>query len=35
LTFLYEKGSDYASGSYSVEIYADDYLMGKTQFSVK
>jgi hypothetical protein len=35
LTFLYEKGSDYASGSYSLEVYADDYLMGKGEFVVK
>jgi hypothetical protein len=35
LSFLYEKGSDYASGSYVLEVYTDDYLMGRGEFSVK
>lgn len=35
LTFVYEKGSDYASGNYTVEIFADGYKMGTAQFSVK
>jgi len=35
LTFVYEKGSEYASGNYTVEIFADGYKMGSTQFSVK
>lgn len=35
LTFLYEKGSDYASGNYIVEIFTDGYKMGTMQFSVK
>jgi hypothetical protein len=35
LSFLYEKGSDYASGSYTLEVYTDDYLMGTGQFVVK
>lgn len=35
LTFIYEKGSDYASGNYTVEIFADGYKMGSVQFSVK
>jgi cell division protein ZapB len=35
LTFFYEKGSEYASGNYSIEIYTDGYLMGQAQFSVK
>ena len=35
LTFVYEKGSDYASGNYTVEIFTDGYKMGTTQFSVK
>jgi cell division protein ZapB len=35
LTFLYEKGSDYASGTYTLEIYTDDYQMGSGQFTVK
>jgi len=35
LTFVYEKGSAYASGVYSVEIYTDGYLMGRSQFTVR
>ena len=35
LTFLYEKGSEYALGRYEVEIYTDGYLMGKESFRVK
>jgi len=35
LIFIYEKGSEYTSGTYQVEIYTDSYLMGKTQFEVK
>lgn len=35
LTFIYEKGSDYASGNYTVEIFTDGYKMGSVQFSVK
>jgi hypothetical protein len=35
LSFEYDKGSDYASGEYILEIYADDYQIGKGQFSVK
>jgi hypothetical protein len=35
LVFLYDKGSEYASGNYTVEIYAQDYLIGSTQFVVK
>ena len=35
LTFVYEKGSEYASGNYTVDIFADGYKMGSTQFSVK
>lgn len=35
LTFFYEKGTDYPSGNYSIEIYTDGYLMGKTLFIVK
>ena len=35
LTFVYEKGSEYASGNYTVEIYAEDYLIGSAQFVVK
>jgi len=35
LSFLYDKGSEYASGSYKLEVYTDDYLMGSSQFVVK
>jgi uncharacterized protein YoxC len=35
LTYVYEKGSEYASGTYTVEIYCDDYKMGSGQFVVK
>lgn len=35
LSFIYDKGSDYASGDYVLEIYAEDYLIGSGQFSVK
>jgi len=35
LTYLYEKGSEYPSGSYRVEIYSEGYLMGSSQFTVK
>jgi cell division protein ZapB len=35
LTFVYEKGSDYASGNYTVEIFTDGYKLGVVQFSVK
>lgn len=35
VTFLYNKGSDYAVGQHKVEVYTDDYLMGKGSFMVK
>jgi cell division protein ZapB len=35
LTYVYEKGSDYESGTYTVEIYCNDYKMGSGQFVVK
>jgi hypothetical protein len=35
LTFFYEKGSEYASGTYTLEVYTDDYKMGSGQFGVK
>lgn len=35
LSFLYDKGSDYAPGTYTLEVYCDDYKMGSGQFSVK
>lgn len=35
LTYLYEKGSEYAAGSYSLEIYCEDYKIGSGKFEVK
>lgn len=35
LTYYYEKGSDYQNGQHLVEVYTDDYLMGKGSFTVK
>ncbi len=35
LSFLYTRGEDYEEGVYKVELYADDYVIGKTQFIVK
>lgn len=35
LSYLYDKGSEYASGTYTLEIYCDDYKMGSGQFTVK
>lgn len=35
LTYIYEKGSEYASGTYTIEIYCNDYKMGSGQFVVK
>jgi len=35
LTFFYEKGSEYASGSYTVEAWADNYRIGTAAFIVK
>jgi len=35
LTFFYEKGSDYASGNYSVRIFVDNYQVGTKSFTVK
>jgi len=35
LSFLYEKGSDYSAGKYTVEIYADTYKIGAGNFEVK
>lgn len=35
LSFLYDKGSEYAPGTYNLEVYTDDYLMGSGQFVVK
>jgi regulator of replication initiation timing len=35
LTYLYDKGSAYAAGNYTVEVYCDDYKMGTGQFAVR
>lgn len=35
LTFLYDKGSEYAPGTYTLEIYTDGYQMGQGTFTVK
>jgi DNA repair exonuclease SbcCD ATPase subunit len=35
LSYLYEKGSDYAVGKYTVEIYTDSYKIGSGQFEIK
>ena len=35
LSYQYEKGSDYAAGTYTLEIYCDDYKIGNGQFVVK
>jgi myosin heavy subunit len=35
LTFQYDKGSEYASGNYTLEVYTDGYLMGKGEFTFK
>ncbi len=35
LTFFYEKGTEYASGNYTVEAWADNYRIGTAAFIVK
>lgn len=35
LTYLYDKGSEYTSGTYTLEVYTDSYLMGSGEFVVK
>ena len=35
LVYMYNKGSDYMSGTYGVEVYTEDYLMGAGNFVVK
>lgn len=35
VTYLYDKGSEYAIGQHKIEIYTDDYLMGSGSFTVK
>ncbi|WP_109830451.1 coiled-coil domain-containing protein [Reichenbachiella versicolor] len=35
LVYLYNKGSDYAQGTYQVDVYTDSYKMGSGTFDVK
>lgn len=35
MTFFYEKGSEYASGNYTIEVYTENYKMGTAQFVIK
>jgi len=35
VTFMYDKGSDYDKGVYKVEVFTDDYILGKGAFTVK
>lgn len=35
VTFLYNKGSEYESGKYTVEIYGNGYIIGEGSFTVK
>ncbi len=35
LIFFYEKGTEYAEGNYTVEIFTDSYKMGSASFAVK
>ncbi|MCC5920389.1 MAG: chromosome segregation protein SMC [Cyclobacteriaceae bacterium] len=35
ISFDYEKGDDYESGDHTVEVYTEDYLMGKGVFTVR
>lgn len=35
ISILYDKGSEYAIGQHQVEVYTDEYLMGKGLFTVK
>jgi predicted nuclease with TOPRIM domain len=35
MTFFYEKGSEYASGNYTIEVYTENYKMGSAQFTIK
>jgi len=35
LSFIYDRGQEYEEGIYKVELYADDYLIGKADFTVK
>ncbi|MFA0960788.1 chromosome segregation protein SMC [Roseivirga sp. BDSF3-8] len=35
IVFVYDKGSEYTDGNYRVEIFADDYVIGESEFLVK
>lgn len=35
LSFIYEKGNDFETGNYFLEVYTDDYKMGTSKFVVK
>lgn len=35
VSFIYDKESDYVEGRHTVEIYADDYIIGKTNFEIR
>jgi uncharacterized protein YoxC len=35
LSFLYEKGSDYPSGTYTLDVFTEGYKMGSAQFVVR
>ena len=35
VSILYNKGSEYSLGKHTVEVYTDDYLMGRGSFVVK
>ena len=35
LSFMYDKGSEWATGRYELEVYTEDYLMGEKAFLVK
>ena len=35
VTFLYTKGSEYDKGTYKVELYTDNYILGKGNFTVR
>ncbi|MBK6263981.1 chromosome segregation protein SMC [Marivirga sp. S37H4] len=35
LSFVYNRGEEYEEGVYEVELYADDYVIGKSKFVVK
>ncbi len=35
LNFLYDKGTDYPSGLYQVEVYSDGFVIGSSNFTVK